>query len=420
MKYIDEYRDEALTRSLLDEIRVAVTRPWKLMEVCGGQTHSILRSGLDQLLPPEIELVHGPGCPVCVTPLELIDKAIALASRPDVIFVSYGDMLRVPGSERDLFSVKAAGGNVRVVYSPLDSLKIARENPDQTIVFFGIGFETTAPANAMAVVQAKKQGLRNFAMLVSHVTVPPALCVLMESPDVRVNGFLAAGHVCTVMGYWEYGLRNFAMLVSHVTVPPALCVLMESPDVRVNGFLAAGHVCTVMGYWEYEPLAKKYRVPIVVMGFEPVDIARGLLMCVKQLEEGRAEVENAYARSVRREGNVPAQAIINEVFKPCDRPWRGIGVIPQSGYKFREAYAEFDAELRFPGVQAIATRESSLCLSGLVLQGLKKPNQCPAFGKECTPQTPLGATMVSAEGACAAYYRYGRYAASLQPSEVSA
>ncbi|MEK7311909.1 MAG: hydrogenase formation protein HypD [Chloroflexota bacterium] len=373
MKYIDEYRDGTLTRSLLDEIRAAITRPWKIMEVCGGQTHSILKSGLDQLLPPEIELVHGPGCPVCVTPLELIDKAIALASRPDVIFVSYGDMLRVPGSERDLFSVKAAGGNVRVVYSPLDSLKIARENPDKTVVFFGIGFETTAPANAMAVVQAKAQGIKNFAMLVSHVTVPPAICALMESPDVRVNGFLAAGHVCTVMGYWEY-----------------------------------------------EPLVKKYNVPIVVTGFEPVDIVHGVLLCVKQLEEGRAEVENAYARSVRREGNPPAQAVINQVFEPCDRPWRGIGVIPHSGYKFREAYAEYDAELRFPEVQTIMTKESSLCISGLVLQGLKKPNQCPAFGKECTPQTPLGATMVSSEGACAAYYRYGRYTASLTPTEVAA
>ncbi len=362
MKYIDEYRDEALTRALLDELRRIVTHPWKIMEICGGQTHSILKNGLDQLLPPEIELVHGPGCPVCVTPLELIDKAIALASRPDVIFVSYGDMLRVPGSERDLFSVKAAGGNVRVVYSPLDALKIARANPDKTVVFFGIGFETTAPANAMAVVQAKAQGLTNFAILVSHVTVPPAISALLESPEVRVDAFLAAGHVCTVMGYWEY-----------------------------------------------EPLVKKYNVPVVVTGFEPVDITRGVLMCVKQLEAGRAEIENAYARSVRREGNLPAQAVINQVFEPCDRAWRGIGVIPQSGYRLREAYAEYDAERRFPEVQTITTQESSLCLSGLVLQGLKKPNQCPAFGKECTPQTPLGATMVSSEGACAAYYRYARF-----------
>jgi hydrogenase expression/formation protein HypD len=290
-----------------------------------------------------------------------------------VIFASYGDMLRVPGSERDLFSVKAAGGDVRIVYSPLDSLKFARENPDKVVVFFGIGFETTAPANAMAVAQAKDQGIENFAMLVSHVTVPPA-----------ISG------------------------------------LMQSPDVRVDGFLAAGHVCTVMGYWEYEPLAKKHNVPIVVTGFEPVDITRGVLMCVEQLEEGRAEVENAYARSVRREGNPPAQEIINQVFEPCDRPWRGIGVIPQSGYRLREEYAQYDAEQRFPEVQAIATQESELCLSGLVLQGIKKPNECPAFGVECTPQMPLGATMVSSEGACAAYYNYGRYAASLSQSEATA
>jgi hydrogenase expression/formation protein HypD len=366
MKYLDEYRDGALTQSLLKRIRRAVTRPWTIMEICGGQTHSILKSGLDQLLPPDITMVHGPGCPVCVTPLELIDKAIALASRPDVIFVSYGDMLRVPGSERDLFSVKAAGGDVRIVYSPLDALKIAQDNPNKTVVFFGIGFETTAPANAMAIVQAKAQ----------HI-------------------------------------QNFAMLVSHVTVPPAIVGLMESPDVHVNGFLAAGHVCTVMGYWEYEPLADKYAIPIVVTGFEPVDIARGILMCVDQLEEGRAEVENAYGRSVQREGNRVAQTVINQVFEPCDRAWRGIGVIPQSGYRLRKEYRAFDAELRFPDVQAIATKESTLCISGLVLQGIKKPTDCPAFAKECSPQTPLGATMVSAEGACAAYYRYGRRTTSL-------
>ena len=371
MKYIEEYRDEALTHRLLTQMRAALTRPWTLMEVCGGQTHSILRSGLDQLLPEQIELVHGPGCPVCVTPLELIDKAIALASRPEVIFVSYGDMLRVPGSGKDLFSVKAAGGDVRIVYSPLDALRIARDNPDKTVVFFAIGFETTAPANAMAVVQAKAQGLQNFAVLVSHATVPPAISALLESPQVRVDGFLAAGHVCTVMGYWEY-----------------------------------------------EPLAVKYQVPIVVTGFEPVDIADGILKCVRLLEAGQARVENAYARSVSREGNLPAQAIIRQVFEPCDRAWRGIGVIPHSGYRLRPEYAELDAELRFPDVQTIATRESSICISGLVLQGLKKPNQCPAFGKECTPQTPLGATMVSMEGACAAYYRYGRYAHNLAPEKV--
>ena len=370
MKYLDEYRDGELTRKLLTEINQAVTRPWKIMEVCGGQTHSIIKSGLDQLLPPEIDLVHGPGCPVCVTPLELIDKAIALASQPEIIFTSYGDMLRVPGSEKDLFSVKAVGGDVRIVYSPLDALKIARQNPDKTVVFFGIGFETTAPANAMAVMQAKNQGIENFVMLVSHVTVPPAITAIMESPQVQVNAFLAAGHVCTVMGYWEY-----------------------------------------------QQLVDKYQVPVVVMGFEPVDIARAILMCVTQLENGQAKVENAYARSVDEAGNLPAQDIINQVFEPTDRAWRGIGTIPLSGYRLRAAYQQFDAELRFPEIQTINPQESSLCISGLVLQGLKKPNQCPAFGKECTPQSPLGATMVSSEGACAAYYQYGRYAAILDQNE---
>lgn len=332
------------------------------MEVCGGQTHSIIKSGLDQLLPKKINLVHGPGCPVCVTPLKLIDKAIALASRSDVIFTSFGDMLRVPGSKRDLFAVKASGGDVRILYSPLDTLKIARENPDKTVVFFGIGFETTAPPNAMTVLQAKSQGIENFAMLVSHVTVPAAITALMESPDIEVDGFLAAGHVCTVMGYWEY-----------------------------------------------EPLAEKYKVPIVVTGFEPVDIMHGIIKCVTQLENSTHFVENAYARSVTREGNLPAQSVIERVFEICDRPWRGIGIIPQSGYRLRPEFAAFDAELRFPEIQTIETKESTLCISGLVLQGRKKPHECPAFGKECTPQSPLGATMVSSEGACAAYYRYGRY-----------
>ncbi len=363
MKFLDEYRDGDLTCKLLAELQKTITRPWALMEVCGGQTHSILKSGLDEMLPPEINLIHGPGCPVCVTPLELVDKAIALASRPDVIFTSYGDMLRVPGSHRDLFAVKAAGGDVRIVYSPLDALKIAKDNPDKTVVFFAIGFETTAPANAMAVIQAKAQGLTNFAALVSHMTVPAAIKALMESPDVQVNGFLAAGHVCTVMGYWEY-----------------------------------------------EPLVEKYKIPIVVTGFEPVDILHGILGCVRDLEAGRFGVRNAYARSVTRDGNKPAQAVIQKVFEMTDRAWRGIGVIPLSGYRLRPEFTAFDAEQRFPEVQSIETHESPLCISGLVLQGRKKPSECPAFGKECTPQTPLGATMVSSEGACAAYYRYGRLA----------
>ena len=367
MKYLDEYRDGDLTRKLLADIQKTVTRPWTLMEVCGGQTHSIIKSGLDQMLPAEINLIHGPGCPVCVTPLELVDKAIALASRPDVIFASYGDMLRVPGSKGDLFAVKATGGDVRIVYSPLDALKIARENPQKTVVFFAIGFETTAPANAMAVLQARAQNLPNFTVLVSHVTVPAAIIALMDSPDVQVDGFLAAGHVCTVMGFWEY-----------------------------------------------EPLAEKYKIPIIVTGFEPVDIVHGILDCVRELEAGSYRVRNAYARSVTRAGNQPAQAIILKVFEMTDRAWRGIGIIPKSGYRLRDEFATFDAERRFPEVQSIEAHESPLCISGLVLQGRKKPAECPAFGRECTPQTPLGATMVSSEGTCAAYYRYGRLPSPLQ------
>jgi hydrogenase expression/formation protein HypD len=362
VKYLDEYRDADLTRKLLAELQKTITRPWTLMEVCGGQTHSIIKSGLDRMLPAEITLVHGPGCPVCVTPLEQVDKAIALAARPDVIFTSYGDMLRVPGSTHDLLAVKAAGGDVRIVYSPLDAVKIARDNPGKTVVFFAIGFETTAPANAMAVLQAKARGLTNFTVLVSHVTVPAAIAALMDSPNVQVDGFLAAGHVCTVMGFREY-----------------------------------------------EPLVEKYKIPIVVTGFEPVDLLHGILKCVRQLETGTHTVENAYERSVSREGNQPAQAVIRKVFEMTDRAWRGIGVIPMSGYHLRQEFATFDAELRFPEVQAIETKESPLCISGLVLQGRKKPGECPAFGKECTPQSPLGATMVSSEGTCAAYYRYGRY-----------
>ncbi|MFZ0546902.1 MAG: hydrogenase formation protein HypD [Candidatus Promineifilaceae bacterium] len=371
MKYLDEYREASAVQNLLAEIEHTVTRPWVLMEVCGGQTHSLIRYGLDKLLPDEVELVHGPGCPVCVTPLELIDKALALAARPEIIFTSFGDMLRVPGSfgvsedgimtANDLFSVKSRGGDVRIVYSPLDALQIARDNPDKTVVFFAIGFETTAPANAAAVQQAAREGLDNFCVLVSHVTVPPAITAIMESPNTRVNGFLAAGHVCTIMGTAEY-----------------------------------------------HPLTEKYHTPIVVTGFEPLDLAHGILRAVRQLEDGRHEVENAYARTVPNQGNPAAQAAIADVFQVCDRAWRGLGTIPQSGYRLREKFAAFDAERRFPDIGEMVALESTLCQSGLVLQGLLKPDQCPAFGKQCTPLTPLGATMVSSEGACAAYYKYGR------------
>ncbi len=360
MKYVDEFRDAGLVKNTLDELRGKVSRPWVIMEICGGQTHAIMRYGLDQLLPPEIELVHGPGCPVCVTPLELIDKALAIAARPDVIFTSYGDMLRVPGSEQDLFSVKAAGADVRVVYSPLDAIKIAQENPDKQVVFFAIGFETTAPANAMSVLQAQ-----------------------------------------------SLGLDNYSVLVSHVCVPPAMHAILSSPANRVQGFLAAGHVCAVMGYWEYPPIAEEYQVPIMVTGFEPVDILKGILMTVQQLEAGQAQAGNAYPRAVTFEGNKPAQSVINRVLEPCDRKWRGIGLIPQSGWCLRPEFIEFNAERRFQ-VEGIQSEESPLCISGLILQGLKKPDECPAFGRECSPERPLGATMVSNEGACAAYYRYRR------------
>ncbi|MET9532244.1 MULTISPECIES: hydrogenase formation protein HypD [unclassified Streptomyces] len=360
MKYLDEFSDPELAKKLLDQIHAATTRPWAMMEVCGGQTHSIIRHGIDQLLPDGVELIHGPGCPVCVTPLEIIDRALAIAARPGVIFCSFGDMLRVPGSSQDLFSVKSAGGDVRVVYSPLDALKLARENPDREVVFFGIGFETTAPANAMTVYQAKRLGVRNFSLLVSHVLVPPAMSAIMES---------------------------------------ATC--------RVQAFLAAGHVCSVMGTAEYPPLAEKYRVPIVVTGFEPLDILEGIRRTVVQLEEGRHEVENAYSRAVREEGNLPAMEMLRDVFDVTDRTWRGIGMIPRSGWRLAPAYAEFDAELRFD-VTGIRTAESALCRSGEVLQGLIKPHECAAFGKECTPRNPLGATMVSSEGACAAYHTYRR------------
>ncbi len=360
MKYIDEFNDPELAKRLLDDIHATVTQPWALMEVCGGQTHSIIRHGIDQLIPDQIEMIHGPGCPVCVTPLELIDKALEIASRPDVIFCSFGDMLRVPGSSRDLFRIKSQGGDVRVVYSPLDALKLARENPDREVVFFGIGFETTAPPNAMTVYQAKR----------------------ME-------------------------VKNFSMLVSHVRVPPAIEAIMQSPTCRVQGFLAAGHVCSVMGTEEYPPLAERYEVPIVVTGFEPLDILEGIRRTVLQLERGEHELENAYARVVPPEGNKAARALLEDVFQVTDRGWRGIGVIPDSGWRLSEKYRDFDAEFRFE-VSDINTEESSICRSGEVLQGLIKPHECAAFGKECTPRNPLGATMVSSEGACAAYYLYRR------------
>ncbi len=361
MKFVDEYRDQAKAEGLAQAIARITTKPWSIMEVCGGQTHSIVKYGLDELLPKPITLLHGPGCPVCVTPLELIDKALQIAARPEVIFCSFGDMLRVPGSGGDLFSVKAKGADVRIVYSPLDALKIARDNPARQVVFFAVGFETTAPANAMAVFQAHAQKLPNFSVLVSHVLVPPAMAAILAAPDNRTQGFLAAGHVCTVMGFEEY-----------------------------------------------LPLAKKYRVPIVVTGFEPVDILQGILMCVQQLEQGRAEVENQYARSVQREGNRPAQQLMAKVFRVVARKWRGVGEIPSSGYALRDKFAAYDAEARF-GVAGYHVDEDSECISGQVLRGVKKPQECPAFGTRCTPERPLGATMVSSEGACAAYYLYRRH-----------
>jgi len=362
MKYIDEYRDPAAAQALAEKIARTVTRPWNLMEVCGGQTHSIVRFGIDTLLPPELNLIHGPGCPVCVTPIENIDKAVKIAALPDVIFTSFGDMLRVPGSAGDLFGVRASGGDVRIVYSPLDAVEIARAHPDRQVVFFAVGFETTAPANAMAVKRAALDGITNFTLLVSHVLVPPAIEALLSSPNNRIQGFLAAGHVCTIMGYKQY-----------------------------------------------EPITAKYHVPIVVTGFEPVDILHGILMCVRQLEQGRAEVENQYSRVVKRDGNPIAQRIVDEVFGTVDRKWRGIGTIPASGLALQGQFTQFDAETRF-SVADYTADEDPNCLSGHVLQGQIKPHQCPAFGVTCTPDRPLGAPMVSAEGACAAYYRYRRIA----------
>jgi hydrogenase expression/formation protein HypD len=360
MKYVDEFRDRAAAEKLAARIHASTTRRWTIMEICGGQTHTIVKYGIESLLPDGITLVHGPGCPVCVTPLEIIDKAISIASHDDVLFTSFGDMLRVPGSTKDLLSVKAERGNVRMVYSPLDAVKLAEENPGKKVVFFGVGFETTAPANAMSIVEAHRRGLKNFSLLCSHVLVPPA----MEA-------------------------------------------LLSSPENRVQGFLAAGHVCTVMGYEEYIPIAKRYRVPIVVTGFEPLDVLQGIAMTVDQLERGTIEVENQYSRSVRREGNPGAQKVIYEVFEVSDRIWRGIGEIPASGYRIRDAYAAYDAEKVF-SVETIKVQESPLCIAGEILRGMKKPHDCTAFGTQCTPERPLGAPMVSSEGACAAYFHYGK------------
>ncbi|MFZ5624718.1 MAG: hydrogenase formation protein HypD [Gemmatimonadota bacterium] len=360
MKYVSEYRDRSLARALARQIRETATRRWVMMEVCGGQTHTIVKQGIDELLGGVVEMIHGPGCPVCVTPLEQIDKALALAARPDVIFTSFGDMLRVPGSECDLQQIRARGGKVRVVYSPLDALALAQANPDHQVVFFAVGFETTAPANAMAVWRAR-----------------------------------------------ELGVSNFSVLVSHVTVPPAMEAILSATDNRVQAFLAAGHVCTVMGWREYEPIAQRYRVPIVVTGFEPLDILEGILMAVRQLEAGRHGVENQYVRAVRRDGTIPARELVSKVFEVTDRKWRGIGEIPRSGLALRPEFADFDAERRF-ALEDMAVEESPECQAGVVLRGQLKPYQCPAFGTRCTPEHPLGAPMVSSEGACAAYYSYGR------------
>jgi len=371
VKFLSEYRDQQAAGKFVAAIRQKVTRPWTIMEICGGQTHTIVKSGLEDLLPKEITLVHGPGCPVCVTPIELIDKAVAIAARPDTIFCSFGDMLRVPGSAKSLFDVKAEGGDVRTVYSPLDALKLARANPAKQVIFFAVGFETTAPANAMAAWQADHDGVENFSLLVSHVLVPPAMEALLSSES---------------------------------------CV--------VQGFLAGGHVCTIMGFEEYLPIAAKYKVPIVVTGFEPLDLLEGIYMTVSQLEEGGYEVENQYARAVRREGNRPAQKTISEVFEIAPRQWRGLGEIPASGFQLRGRFQKYDANRRFP-YEGEPARESPDCISGVILQGIKKPHECPAFAVKCTPENPLGAPMVSSEGACAAYYHYGRRQNQLVQRELS-
>lgn len=365
MKYLDEYRDAKIAKALAGEICRRSTRPWVLMEICGGQTHTLMRYGIDDLLQGSVQLVHGPGCPVCVTPLETIDRAIALARRPDVTLLSYGDMLRVPGSETDLFHVKAEGGDVRVVYSPMDAVELARKHRNRQIVFFAIGFETTAPAHAMALLQAER-----------------------------------------------LGLGNFSLLVSHVLVPPAIRTLLSSPHNRVQGFIAPGHVCAVVGFRDYENLVQEFRVPIVVGGFEPVDLLEAIHLLVVQLEEGRAEVQNQYTRSVQYLGNLPAQHAVTSVFEVTDRKWRGIGNIPDSGIRLKEEYATFDAERIFD-LENVCAEEPPECISAEVLLGMKKPTECSAFGVRCTPQKPLGAPMVSTEGACAAYYQYRRHLVTL-------
>ncbi|MCU0357673.1 MAG: hydrogenase formation protein HypD [Cyclobacteriaceae bacterium] len=360
MKHLSEYRDEALTRQLLEQIHAVVTRPWTLMEVCGGQTHSLVKNGILKMLPEQITMVHGPGCPVCVTPIHIIDEAIALSQKPQVILCSFGDMLRVPGTKISLLEAKAGGADVRMVYSPLEAVKLAKENPDKEVVFFAVGFETTAPANALSVIQAAKQGVSNYSILASHVLVPPA----MEA-------------------------------------------ILADPETKVNAFLAAGHVCTIMGFNEYDPIAEKYKVPIVVTGFEPIDLLQGIYMAVKQLESGEAKVENQYIRYVQREGNLRAKEAIDEVFAVSDREWRGIGTIPHSGWEVNDDYARYDARKKFSLI-AVASEDITTCIAGEIMKGKKKPFDCPHFGKGCTPEKPMGSPMVSSEGACAAYYHFSQ------------
>jgi len=359
MKYLEEFRNERQVKKLIQDIHSLVSKPWSIMEICGGQTHSLVKNGILELLPEEIVMVHGPGCPVCVTPISMIDQAVELALDKKVIMCSFGDMVRVPGSEMSLMKAKALGADIRIVYSPIEAVKIAKENPDKEVTFFAVGFETTAPANALSVLQANNLGLKNYSILTSHVLVPPA----MEA-------------------------------------------ILSDEETRIDGFLAAGHVCTVMGSNEYEPIASKYEVPIIITGFEPVDLLQGIKSCIEQLESGDSKVDNQYTRVVRKEGNEAAQAVIFEVFEIGEREWRGIGNIPRSGYQVRKQYAAFDVMHKFD-MKAMGGKENPECMAGQILKGLKKPNACPLFGKTCSPSSPQGAPMVSSEGACAAYYHYG-------------